>query len=165
MIALLPALSGDTVQCSYAWRIVLAQPIIDARVQRIATEAVSSYPGLPTSSGYENGIDLQLMYLLHHGCVPAELVDKLAAMPIGRIKEVIAEYFLASHDVDRGFRLLIDAIPFAEHATLEGIGMWLGELSSEERRAQVRQGLMEAKRKQDFRLMEALEFALEQMAS
>lgn len=43
--------------------------------------------------------------------------------------------------------------------------MWLGELSSEERRAQVRQGLMEAKRKQDFRLMEALEFALEQMAS
>jgi hypothetical protein len=163
LIAALPGLSGDLEKTSYAWRIVLRQPIIDTRLLDVATATVSSYRALPHSSGYEKGVDLQLMYLLSHGSPAVELIDRLAAMPIGRIKEVIAEHLLAIKEFDRGFLLLIDAIPFAEHATLNGIGFWMAELATPERRAQVQRWLSDARQRGDRREIEALEFAYEQM--
>lgn len=168
LMVLLQHMEADYGGQNDAWSIFLRQPVIDSRLLGMAYEAISTYPAQATCSGYEKAIDLQLQYYLEHGNPSAEFVDSAAKMPIGRIKTVVAEYLIEKNNIDAGFLLLIEALPLAydamDHATFDHIGFPLGEISTPERREQLKAWLDEAKRDgKPEATVDSLEYAIDAM--
>jgi hypothetical protein len=113
-----------------------------------------------------DAIDLKLMYLLKYSNLSADTIDRLATtIPVGRLRLVIAEYYLSKNDVDRGLSMLIDAMSYTgfDHSTSDWIDIWLGELATPKIHDQLTLRLIEAEKcHQPEVVITALRHAIEQ---
>jgi hypothetical protein len=156
------ALQGT--QLRDAWTMLRAQPDQDQGFLNFCRTQLRLYQAQPKFRGYENSVDLQLLYFLFNSSETAEILEKFSGILVGRFQLIIAQYYDSKNRNELVLHCLVKAISceVKDIDTMDSIGLWLSDIATPEIRQNLTDELAVAvAEKKPQTLIDALEQALE----